>query len=221
MSWYSIAAMSAAIVFALANLEVPRPWYASPEWWLVILGFTTLFIIGVQTIISGRQTTALVNSERAWIMTEIMWTRDLPSNPQDFQPLRVVQGDGSGGQSTSIDVCLICKNDGRAPAWITKVRMWLVLCYEAPQSKPDTESPSYTHLGPEPLSVGKSSNFRGMLTCSGNFSGLGGPALIVYALVNYRDAFGVHETWCGYNVSEGKSPRLDRMVGFKEYNKNR
>jgi hypothetical protein len=53
--------------------ELPK-WYASPEWWLVILGFPTLLFIGWQAweMRSGGETTNrqmqhLINAERAWI----------------------------------------------------------------------------------------------------------------------------------------------------------
>jgi hypothetical protein len=57
--------------------HAPR-WYASPEWWLVILGFPTLFFIGVQSVLLRRSADAallnaqaLVNSERAWVLAKV------------------------------------------------------------------------------------------------------------------------------------------------------
>jgi hypothetical protein len=196
-------------------------WYSSPEWWLVILGFPTLAFIAVQAVILRRQTNALVNSERAWLMANVVWTADVPRIPSPTR-LHVIEGDGTSGQTTAIDICLVCTNEGRTPAWITRARMWLVLSTEKLQGKPSTKNPIYTHLGPEPLSIGKSSTLRAIPTCSGKKnSNPGGQNLILYGLVEYRDVFGDHETWCGYVVKYGRDEsRLERLIGLGEYNKN-
>jgi hypothetical protein len=45
--------------------------------------------------------------------------------------------------------------------------------------------------------------------------------LIIYGVVEYRDAFGEHDTWCGYTVlGPPDKPRLERLAGYPEYNKN-
>lgn len=55
----------------------PRRWYASPEWWLVILGFPTLFFLGVQAVLARKSAdaallnaNAIINSERAWLVAK-------------------------------------------------------------------------------------------------------------------------------------------------------
>jgi len=76
------------VVALLSVPENPIPhWYVSPEWWLVILGFPTLFFIGYQAKKSAEAATAakdsaaaLVNSERAWLSVEIK-TPNPPYSP--------------------------------------------------------------------------------------------------------------------------------------------
>lgn len=79
---------------------------------------------------------------------------------------------------------------------------------------------SYSDL--EPVSVGGQSIIQNAPQCAGNYPEVGGPALMFYGVVNYRDVFGNHETWFGYTIQgdPGRNPRIERLVGFPEYNKN-
>jgi hypothetical protein len=161
---------------------------------------------------------ALINSERAWIMTTIVWTADVPNAPAPTQ-LRVIEGSGTNGEKLTIDVCLICKNDGKTPAWITKKCFHLGTFRDLP-SKPDTRTlQTFGYSGPEPLSVGESCRSFMQPECDGIRPEVGGPGLILYGVVKYRDAFGDHETWCGYAIV-GEPPRLERWAGYPEYNKS-
>src|SRR6266478_4002420 len=59
------------------------------------------------------------NAERAWVMTELEWP--------DTSRLRVVTGTSSRKdeetvESTSVEVRLVCKNEGRSPAWVDKIQ---------------------------------------------------------------------------------------------------
>ncbi len=65
---------------------------------------------------------ALVNSERAWVMTEVAFSADLLNLP-DLTNLRIICGMGGGGETIGADICLICRNNGRTPAWITKKQL--------------------------------------------------------------------------------------------------
>ncbi len=68
------------------NVDPPE-WYTAikrPEWWLVIVGFGTLIVVGWQTRILGRSVAvaeksvnAFVSKERAWIFMRAKITDDL------------------------------------------------------------------------------------------------------------------------------------------------
>jgi hypothetical protein len=54
-----------------------NPWYTSPEWWLVILGFPTIIFIAWQAIATRQaavaaeaNTNVIINSERAWVVVK-------------------------------------------------------------------------------------------------------------------------------------------------------
>ena len=48
-----------------------------------------------------------------------------------------------------------------------------------------------------------------------------GGAVVIYGVVEYNDVYGDHETWCGYTVrGEPEKPYLERLAGYREYNKN-
>jgi hypothetical protein len=72
------------------------------------------------------------------------------------------------------------------------------------------------------LSVGQSTIIQNEIECDGSYPEIGGPGLVLYGVVRYRDAFGKHETWYGYTIhgDPGSHPQLDRLVGFPEYNNN-
>ena len=76
----------------------------------------------VSALASDKSAESLINSERAWIMAELVFSADLPA-PAPTKS-RIVYGDSSDGRHTiAIDVCLICRNDGRTPAWISCTRI--------------------------------------------------------------------------------------------------
>lgn len=207
-----------------SDYEVPH-WYQSSEWILVIVGMVTALVIGWQSYETRRaaqaakiNAEALVNSERAWILTDIGWAASQPNQPEPTK-LKISVSSSTEGEATSIWVCWNWKNDGRTPAWITDKLLWVRVYDEAPPSTPDTSDP-LTFSGREPVGVGEKSRifltpwFKGERPETA-------AALIVYGVIKYRDVFGAHETWCGYSV-EGASanPRLERLVGYPEYNKS-
>ena len=119
-----------------AQDRLPR-WYASPEWWLVILGFPTLAFIGwqalqtkhaaEQTAIAARatersaaatensaaataaNTQAFRDAERAWIVEEIRFPDHIPRLSES----------GFGG---ILMVAFVAKNIGKQPAFVRMVQ---------------------------------------------------------------------------------------------------
>jgi hypothetical protein len=155
---------------------------------------------------------ALINSERAWVVTRISW------QPGAGKELTTTSGDGK--TSTWLNVTLKCRNDGRTPAWITNHRVWCKVFEEAPPAIPDAAiPPSYSRMGPDPISVGRRWKESTSLQCEG-VRQQSGTAMVLYGVVSYRDVFGEHETWCGYVVrGSPESPRLERLAGYDSYNK--
>ena len=197
------------------------------NWFLVAVGIgaivAALYTLGTlerQTAATEKNVEAVVNSERSWIMTDIRWHADVGDAPTPTQ-LRVVEHSGTEGDQISLALCWRWQNDGRTPAWITDKQLWLRIVQEAPPSEPDLSGP-FTFSGPEPLGIGKSSRIFVQPVCDGTWPRRGeGRALILYGVVKYRDVFGTHETWCGYGVvGGGDHPRLERLAGYPEYNRN-
>jgi hypothetical protein len=176
---------------------------------IVVIGIFQIIFLWMTIISANASARALINSERAWVTTSIVWatTEGL-----------IIEGTGTEG-NTTVNVCLICTNDGKIPAWITKKAFRLGIFDNLP-SRPDTRSlQSFGYSGPEPLSVGESTKVFMQPECNGRRPQVGGPSLVIYGVVGYRDAFGEHETWCGYNIT-GSLPRLERLAGYPEYNKS-
>ena len=98
-----------------------------PERWLCILGFPTLLLLVWQTWSTSKaaraallNAEALINSERAWIMA------DLRSYGQYCEQFEITHGmvERREGlvEGTRVNlVKLVCKNQGRRPAWIDAV----------------------------------------------------------------------------------------------------
>lgn len=213
-----------------------EPWYTKPEWWLVILGFPTLIFIWLQawwtrSAAQAARTSvdaalasieAFKNSERSWIMADAGWAADDARAPKPTLMRVVLTSNNSDKKSFHILILLVCKNDGKAPAWITERTAWLNFFEDLP-TKPDTNQPvTFTSSELVTLSVGQSTIIQPDIECKGSYPEVGGPGLVLYGVVKYRDAFGNHETWYGYSVhgDPGSHPQLDRLVGFPEYNKN-
>src|ERR1022692_1237712 len=122
---------------------------------------------------------ALIASERAWIMAYIVWAADANPNQIPRPTTMTVILDGNGG--FSIDVCLICRNEGKTPAWITERRAWLALYHEPPPTMPDTSQPlAFNYSDLVPVSVGGETIIQNAPRCVGNYPEVGGPALVLY-----------------------------------------
>jgi hypothetical protein len=166
-----------------------------------------------------RSANALVNSERAWIMTEVKFSADVLGLPNPTQ-LRIVEGVSDGIENVSIDLSLICKNAGRTPAWITE----RVICFRNIAVLPNV--PDFTvELGGdyrspvlEPLNAGAESKTRWTLDCKGPTKATN--SLVVYGFVKYRDIFSPErETRFAYTARGLLLSRFASTEDYWEYNK--
>ncbi len=170
----------------------------------------TLEKTGIAAEAAKASADALINSERAWIMAQIIWSAEMPG-AADPTRLRVIEGTGSEGETLSVDVHLIYKNDGRTPGWITERRI-LFRQVEMLPLPPQFEVLPGDHqvIGPEPLKVGGHGKVPAILTVAGRREQ--GKKLVIYGFIKYRDVFEPERvTRFGYVITPNN--RIERIVG--------
>ncbi len=165
-----------------------------------------------QLSVSQAQANALINSERAWVMVDVKWDTDKWADSK----AHVVEGSGTGGDTTGIYVALSCRNEGRSPAWIEEERARFQIVDALPDT-PDLTSAEFVHAVPEPIGVGKANQISWPATATGHESL--GKMMVVYGVVKYRDIFDKpRETTFAYRITP--STELVRLEGKREYNKH-
>lgn len=164
-----------------------------------------------QLNVSQAQADALINSERAWVMADVEWDS---SKWADRKP-HVLEGSGTGGDTTGIYVVLTCRNEGRSPAWIEEKRARFQIVDVLPD-KPDLTSAEFIQAGPEPIGIGKALAHSWQATGTGHEAL--GKMMVVYGIVKYRDIFDkLRETTFGYRITPSRE--LVRLEDKREYNK--
>ena len=154
------------------------------------------------------------NAERAWVMTELEWP--------EGEKLRLVtgtsrQGDEPQVETTTVIVKLLCRNDGRSPAWVDKIQGY---CEIVEGRLGDLPSPirhkteSFLTIGP--IGPGNHKWMILHLVAPGHIKN--NQLLSIFVLVEYRDIFDQKRvTTCGYTVS---GAHLDRQDQFPDRNRN-
>jgi hypothetical protein len=119
--------------FLLLAQESPEKsiWGDVPTWGLLIVGIIGAWV-AVGTLRDIReQTPVLIDSERSWIMVDVGHVPAMGG---------IVDGQGSEwgvrSESTGFRARIVCRNDGKAPAWITEKRAGLDIV-ESVQESPD------------------------------------------------------------------------------------
>ncbi len=154
------------------------------------------------------------NAERAWVMTELVWP--------EYERLRVVTGTSSrpgeaNEETTTVIVKLLCRNDGRSPAWVDKIQGY---CEIVEGRLRDLSSPighkAEQFLTFGPISPGNHMGKLLHLQAPGHIKS--NQLLSIFVLVEYRDIFEQKRvTTCGYTVSR---TILDRQDQFPDRNQN-
>jgi hypothetical protein len=201
-------------LFALFS-EIP-PWWdvAWSTWALVVVGIVAAYI-GLQTLADiKRQTNALISGNRSWITVEV---EKVPGVGGLMDGRGTEMGVGPvHTESTAFRARIICRNDGKTPAWITKKQAALDIVEAVPEA-PDWSRTAIIQPAPEQLLVGQ----VGKPTDETLYSKRGralGKMTILYGLVSYRDPFGENRTTSfGYYVRDDGS--LERLPNSK-YNEN-
>lgn len=193
------------------------PWWkdaGKATWALVVVGIlgTIAAICTLRTI--RQQTDVLINSERAWVMVEVepvpgagpIW--DGQTMTREITDLIV--------GNTTFTARIICKNDGKAPAWITEKHACLDIVDVLPKT-PDWGRTQSIQIEPEPLSVGQIGKPKDeALTCKRRREI--GKMVVLYGIIKYRDTFGDNRsTSFGYKVRDDGV--LERLP-FPKYNEN-
>jgi|HubBroStandDraft_2_1064218.scaffolds.fasta_scaffold102344_2 hypothetical protein len=202
--------------FLFAAFSEKPPWWdvAWSTWVLVAVGVVAA-CIGLKTLADiKRQTNALISGNRSWVTVDVEKVpgmgglTDLSGIEMGVGPVRT--------EGTAFPVRIICRNDGKTPAWITKKQARLDIVETIPDT-PDWNRTIIIQEAPEQLLVGQ----IGKPTDETLFSKRGradGKMTILYGLVTYRDPFGENKTTSfGYRVQDDGS--LERLPNPK-YNEN-
>jgi hypothetical protein len=154
------------------------------------------------------------NAERAWVLTELEWSKS--------DSLRVVIGtskrkDEPEVEETSVVINLLCRNEGRTPAWIEKIQGYCELVEGRLKDLPSPvghEGQRFLPFGP--IAPGKTESRPLNLACPGHVKR--DQLLSIFILVEYRDIFDQKRvTTCGYTVSRDD---LSRQVQLPDRNRN-
>jgi hypothetical protein len=153
---------------------------------------------------------ALISSERAWVMVEL---EPAPGYSGPFEGEDVMLDIVT--QTTSMAVRIVCKNDGRTPAWITEKRAYLDVVDALPLV-PNFEFAQVIQTEPEPLAVGEKGRPKeaGLIRKKGRDAG---KLTVIYGIVKYRDVFSDNRTTTfAYKVRVDGA--LERLGGYPKYN---
>src|SRR5207245_1502747 len=141
---------------------------------------------------------ALVNSERAWVMVDVEWDTGKWADGK----AHVLEGSGTGGDTTGIYIVLTCRNEGRSPAWIEEKRARFEIV-DALLDSPGLSAAEFVQAGPQPIGVGGAIQIAWQATATGHESL--GKMMVVYGIVKYRDIFDrLRETTFGYRITPSR-----------------
>jgi hypothetical protein len=207
------------------------PWWdvAWSTWALVVVGAIAAWI-AVRTLkdirkqtrntaiaaeAAARNAEAVVNAERAWIMTTI--------DNADHAHIQDTENLQTGEFTSIVHLTLNYTNVGRIPCWVTDKAVWFRIIESIPND-PVFDTPTRRFGETEPLVQGQPQFIHlSQLTSKGvhamvlSGEGKGGNVPIFYGYIRYRDPFGSNrETRFGYMV---KGHRWLRIPS-ENYNRN-
>jgi hypothetical protein len=163
-------------------------------------------IVG-QLKLAQDQITATQNAERAWVLTELDWPKT--------DSLRVVLGSSTQRGSpkeehTTVTVMLLCRNEGRSPAFVDKIHAYGDIVDSVRDvATPDGRPSERVHpIGP--LAPGKTAMRSIRITCPGHLRE--DQLFSILVVVEYRDIFNNQRlTTCGYGVHDLNLYQQDTM----------
>jgi hypothetical protein len=178
--------------------------------WLFVVGLLQAGVLALTIKAINRQTKA----QRAWISVDVEWDKTKWSDGK----FHIIDGSGTSGDHTLFDLVLVCRNEGKSPAWIDEKRAKCELFTEIPPT-PNLAATEVVQLGPEPIGIGQAIPHTTKIPwfVAGEGRAQEGTKIVVYGVVKYRDAFGKYKTTFGYQIRRDGPVRLP---GHPEYNKN-
>lgn len=158
---------------------------------------------------------SLLHSERAWVMAELDWS--------EKSVLHVVQSASKGEAEGTVErvtanVKLICRNEGRSPAWIDNLygRLEILPTGSTSGGPKGSDGQNFGSIGP--LGVGKERSRDLDLTCLGSIKR--GEFLSAYIVIEYHDIYGFNrETFLGYKI-DPSSGGIHRQNDSPDRNRN-
>jgi hypothetical protein len=194
------------------------PWWEDAgraTWALVAVGIAGS-ALAFWTLLSIKgQTDALIKSERAWITVEVQCTPG--AGPWfDTWEQGTEQVVAHVAHRSIFHARIMCKNDGKAPAWIEQKQACIDVFDSLPEN-PDWSNLALVQCEPEPIRVGESGDaIDCSLTC--NKREEVGQITIIYGLIRYRDPFGDNRsTSFAYRVLPDRIS-IERLSGYPKYN---
>jgi hypothetical protein len=167
-----------------------------------------------QIDLAQKQIAASHNAERAWVMTELSW--------YEKDRLHIVSGTSAQHgedpvETTTVDVKLTCRNEGRSPAWIDKIYGYSEIMTRVSELRTVAEHKSQSFGWMGPIAPGKFAERTLTLICPGHIHNT--QMLSLYVVVDYRDIFdNKRMTSLGYTMDG--SFELYRQEGLPERNRN-
>ena len=152
-------------------------------------------------------TEAMLNSERAWILAELGWNKDAGH-------VLEVSGMEKGKSIDTTNVCvkLTCRNEGRTPAWIDRVRGGCAIVNAETVAMSGDKSSALFFGSMGAVGAGKEDWRRLDLTCPGHRKA--NEFISVYVLVEYHDILGLtRETGVGHSILGNEIRRQDELPG--------
>lgn len=172
-----------------------------------------------QAVQVKRQTSILINSERAWIMAQVEGDRAKWNDGK----VHIVLGSGTDGDSTGAWIVLSCHNEGKSPAWIYEKRVKFEVVHRV-NPEPDFDSLPVVFRGREPIGIGQSAipnitKLHRLEIAEGHSKS--GDAMIIYGIVKYRDIFDErrHVTF-GYRILRAANDYTLERLSEHAYNDN-
>lgn len=156
----------------------------------------------------------LIHAERAWILAELSWYEGTSGRilVGDFR-----EGEGPIFTSTTANLKLTCRNEGKSPAWIDKVYGRIDIVSTRADIK-DYDRQDCGNFGSmEPIGAAAEKSRSLSLVGDGR---LGKEVFLsIYVIIDYHDIFGhLRETTLGYSLSF--SGDLNRQDALPTHNRN-
>ena len=182
---------------------------------LVVVGIVQGLVLAGTILIIWKQVSTARNAQRAWVMVDVEHNAKKWADGE----VHILEGSGTGGDTTAFYAVLVCRNEGSSPGWIDEKRVKFEIVSSLPP-RPNLESAEFIQAGPTPIGTGRAFPHTDILPFEPVAMGHQehGKMSVIYGIVKYRDIFHERrETTFAYRILDGE---LKRLEGYPEYNKN-